>query len=450
MSIFKSSRGSVGFALLVLAATGCVSGVVATSDTPLTEPSPNATSFPVDCGNGRLDAGEFCDPTAASFAPVACTSLGSVYKGGTAGCRSDCRGYDTSSCVSNQVASGQSGQYVIPKLRDPSSFGESMCSSGEPFAFKLSLSPTKSKNWVIFLGGGGLCDGTVVPCTDRNTGAFKPMSSAENAFTTWGEDASGVTSRDPAENPTFWDANFVVASYCTNDLWSGTNTVPRNVMVGPSSNPSPRPLVFTGRRAVQSIFGSLNRYFGLDDRDPNTRVLFTGNSAGSDGMQNTADVAVDALPSAAASQRIWFVSSAGYMLANWNEPNYTLMGNGISDTLNAQTEAAIYKTEYSAGCLAVTKAAGQDPTACLSGLWNYRTMTQYYKQNRYLVFKNRQDQVYMSFQMIPFESSTISSADEAARQLWADKTTDELAEVRWAMAPSDPLVKTATVLQDNL
>jgi hypothetical protein len=102
----------------------------------------------------------------------------------------------------------------------------------------------------------------------------------------------------------------------------------------------------------------------------------------------------------------------------------------------------------------VTKAAGLSPVACFTGLWNYRTMTKYYRQNRYLVFKNRQDQVYMSFHMIPFLSSSISTQDTRARNSWAALSTSELAEVRWAMEPLDPQVDGRVdgsgPLQDNL
>lgn len=427
--------------LLFFSATlaGCVApaGVVETSSSQV-EPLPTEAA--------KLAC--FCNPSAAA---VSCTSLGAVFTGGSAVCRSDCRGYDVSSCSQvNTQLTGTSGQTVIPKLRDSVTYKDSVCSFGDPFSFRISLSPTKSKKWVIFLGGGGVCDGTVTPCTDRPENLFRSAAKTEGVLASINSADNGITSRDPVENPTFWDANFAVAAYCTNDLWSGTNAVPQSVLIGPSAAPYPHDVVFTGKRNVEAIFGSLVRYFGLDDRDVNTRVLFSGNSAGGNGVQNTADVAVNSLPVAAKDQRIWFVSSAGYMLTDWMNLKYSVYGNGKTDSENSATMATIYKATFSPECVALAKEKGRNPGDCLGGMLWYEALTERLHQKRVLVFKNRLDQIYLSFHLFPLPASLAENNADADRKAWFDLGNTELAGVRWLMTPADPEIDDGKILQDNM
>ncbi|MCE9576331.1 MAG: PPC domain-containing protein [Deltaproteobacteria bacterium] len=63
---------------------------------------------PAACGNGVVETGETCDGGATT-----CTGLSSTYSGGSAACRADCGGWDTSTCTTTTtgtvVTDNQSG-----------------------------------------------------------------------------------------------------------------------------------------------------------------------------------------------------------------------------------------------------------------------------------------------------------------------------------------------------
>lgn len=409
--------------------------------------SPQSTSNSTAiCGNKIKESGEFCETSDST----ACTSLGVVFSSGTATCRSDCSGYDTSSCGLNTSLQGDRYQHVIPKLRDAEAFDHATCSDGRPFNFRISMSPTKSKDWVVFLAGGGLCDGKSFPCTDRSETLFQPSSLVEAAIPNFVPDDEGITSRKSTINPTFSNANIVFAEYCTNDFWSGTNTTPRTVATGDPAHPTNMSIVYTGRYNVESIFSTLIQYFGLDDKDSKTRVLFTGNSAGAHGMQNTMDVAIEKLPTLAQNKKLWFVSSAGYSLYTWDNLTYSSDGNGLTDLDSTIEVANEWKTKFDPVCSDFVKENGYPEAACMTGYWNYRTATEKHHQ-RMMIMKNREDQVYMSIHLIPQMSSQNTTEEAEARTEWKNVNTSELANVRWLYSPDDPAIalKDGSV-QDNI
>ncbi|SEK92144.1 Pectinacetylesterase [Stigmatella aurantiaca] len=99
----------------------------------------------------------------------------------------------------------------------------------------------------------------------------------------------GILSRDPAENPTFANANQASGHYCLSGLWTGTNPTPQFV----DGN---RKLYFNGRLNARAMLEILRRDYGLDDRDPEVKVIWTGQSAGGQGAQNNADQLARAMP----------------------------------------------------------------------------------------------------------------------------------------------------------
>ncbi len=83
--------------------TGSVSGADVSNVVIHCGPLATATP-PSTCGNGQIDAGEDCDPSASPAVPAGtdCTTLGQGFSGGTLGCKQDgsCL-FDVSQCTSN-------------------------------------------------------------------------------------------------------------------------------------------------------------------------------------------------------------------------------------------------------------------------------------------------------------------------------------------------------------
>ena len=69
--------------------------------------NPTDDTVPANCGNGSTDSGEACDGDAKD-----CTQLSASYIGGWAPCKTDCSGYDTSTCAVDPDAD-------IPMTDDP-------------------------------------------------------------------------------------------------------------------------------------------------------------------------------------------------------------------------------------------------------------------------------------------------------------------------------------------
>ncbi|EAU69431.1 hypothetical protein STIAU_3641 [Stigmatella aurantiaca DW4/3-1] len=378
------------------------------------------------CGNGLVEEGELCDSTAA----VACPSLSALYTAGQTVCASNCQGYEVARDCTRKT--GLVAETVRPGLRDSQRWGGAKCNDGSPFAFKFSPSPTGSKVWIINTQGGGYCDGFTNACADRGPLLTSKGLPADRALSNGSAGSSGILSRDPLENPTFANANQASGHYCSSDLWTGTNPTPQPVDGGLK-------LYFNGRLNARAMLEILRRDYGLDDRDPAVKVIWTGESAGGQGTQNNADQLARAMPTARAGQRLWIIANAGWMPLNWNNPNYTQGGKGDPDPVVTERLLTLYRAEFSPECRALAQAAGRPASACFAGLPAmaaiHRPLSKGGLGLRLLAATNRRDPVYTSHHGL----TNMSAQTNAAMQEWDDLMAREMRDsgVRWLFAPSD-------------
>ncbi len=141
------------------------SGYDASSCTP-------ATTNPV-CGNGTKETGEVCDSDS-----VDCATLGNYTSGTNASCKSDCSGYDASSCTpatTNPVCGNgtkETGEVCDSDSVDCSTLGNytsgtnascaSDCSGYDPAACN-NVTPQTCGNGTV--DSGEVCDGNTVDCS---------------------------------------------------------------------------------------------------------------------------------------------------------------------------------------------------------------------------------------------------------------------------------------------
>jgi hypothetical protein len=146
---------------------------------------------------------------------------------------------------------------------------ESKCASGTPTGFGVNLHPG-SKKLLIYLEGGGSCsDGQgcwVDPNPEGHTAGYGAAEFAKEK----GIERRAITSRDPALNSPFLDANLVYIPYCTGDYHSGTQMQTLDVPGG-----APRDTYFWGARDLDLFLARI----AITLPDP-SRVWLAGGSAG--------------------------------------------------------------------------------------------------------------------------------------------------------------------------
>jgi hypothetical protein len=199
---------------------------------------------------------------------------------------------------------------VRPADRDQSRWASARCSDGSPFSFQVRLSQTGTSNiWVILLEGGGGCDDARVSCANRQLGLITSKGSDRDYSPAFlvslpgtPQRATGVLSLDPVANPVFSDANHVIAQHCSSDNFSGASSdlIPNsgsidNVDGGGDGGPGPG-WYFSRRLNIQAMFEILAQRYGLNDGNPNTKVLFIGQSAGGEGVLANAAQLGNVLP----------------------------------------------------------------------------------------------------------------------------------------------------------
>lgn len=393
-------------------------------------------TIPATCGNGTLESGELCDGQA-----VACTTLGASWGSGDAKCRVDCSGFDVSAC---QV-SAMTSEVVAPSARIPS-YATATCNDGTPFEFIVSVSPTRSNKWVIYLEGGGRCDGRYNTCVGRSTYLTSSKSiGVDRSPGTPGQINGTIMSRDPAVNPELADANYAKAHYCSSDVWTGTNTTPQPIVV--KANGATADVTFTGHINVGSMLDTLRRNYGLDDATSD--ILLSGGSAGGMGVLQNTDQLTDRFPLAHAQNRLAAAPSAAWSSGMWNDPAFP--PNAVGDSAQTMNEniMAIYKGQPGARCAARMTAAGKPVTSCLAGPVMYAALTEPAPAGlglRVLVLNNRVDQLPMNDFGIPREGPNLTATERAARDTWLAQMTQSMANVKWVYAPADP----NTAGEDNL
>ena len=211
---------------------------------------------------------------------------------------------------------------VLPAVLDPLHWGTARCSDGTPFGFMLELSPTGSREWVLYLEGGGFCEDNAVMCEDRYP----------RWTTTPGDEAleyyalvrtRALFSPDDDWNPTFHDANKAYAFYCSNDVWSG-DTVERR-----PTSADPAGWYFSGRANVKAMVEALQAYYGLDDAHAATEVLFAGISAGGEGVQAAAAIVYRLLPRVTRKGHLRVVNDAGSVFL-FDDPDHRFASTDLT------------------------------------------------------------------------------------------------------------------------
>lgn len=325
-----------------------------------TVPAPEATA-PAPTDTESVPYGNLVDAPS-----VACVDLGSTWSDGTAPARSDGTGYDVTACT-RSTAGG--AELVKPAERDPARWAGARANDGTPFAFEVQLSPSgSSRVWVIYLQGGGFCDDNANLCRAR---APRLSSSPEPPDRAFGElaEQEGIFNRSPAQNPTFHDANLVFAYYVSSDQWSGATAERRPTTAHPAG------WYFSGRANVRAMVGSLVQRYGLDDGNPETRVLFIGTSAGGIGVQTNADILAELLPRTAAAGRLKLVNDGGFA-TEFDDPAFR---PGEADEPWAEVLQQAYDfwgAQLNPLCEEAQRQAGEHPGRCALGAVNYPFTTQ--------------------------------------------------------------------------
>lgn len=327
---------------------------------------PGGIRRPVEpsCGDGVRDPGEVCDGP-----PVPCEDLGASFApGGEAPCRDDCLGRDVTACRRG-IEDPARYEVVVPAVRDPERHGMALCNDGSAFAFRIRVSPTGSRDYVVSLRGGGFCEEAAVPClrTPDLSGA-PPYGDRETLVPD--DECGGILDPDPAENPEFAQANLVFAWYCSSDFWAGTRTRRIPVIMSPEEG-----WFFSGRLAVQALVETLAARYGMVDA-PGTRVLYHGTSSGAFGAAATVDVLADLLPGMAARGDLKVMLDAGFLVHDWDEPDARVMMAEEGDAAVIRGAHRFFQARMNPVCEEARIRSGGDPGDCLFGRWSVPALAQ--------------------------------------------------------------------------
>lgn len=284
---------------------------------------------------------------------IPCPNLGSTWTGGTATLRPDGSGYDVSGC--ERPLPMEQAEMVKPAERDPARWSEARCNDGSPFGFSLQLSPSgQSTEWVIYLEGGAFCDDNALSCTRRGQRLSSTPGVADRAWLELSN--TGLFNRSASQNPVFHDLNIAFAHYCSSDGWTGATTGKRPTQADPGG------WYFSGRANVRAMIEILIERYGLDDANPQTRVLFAGSSSGGLGVEANADTLARWLPQTAAG-RLKLLSDGGF-IPDFDDPAYR---PGDADVPIRELIIAGYDF-WGSGlnplCEAAQRQAGEHPGRC--------------------------------------------------------------------------------------
>ncbi|MDO8451996.1 MAG: pectin acetylesterase-family hydrolase [bacterium] len=294
---------------------------------------------------------------------VGCQSLGALWMSGKATCRSNGEGYDVSSCV---AVKGK-GELVKPAERD-TRWSQARCNDGTPFAFDVELSPSRGSDWVIYLKGGGFCDDEAFDCRERSREKTAiPLTTTpprpDKTVTAFIKN-DGIFSRNRSANPTFSDANFVYAIYCSSDAWSGTATERR-----PTSADS-KGWYFSGKPNVEAMIESLVGLYGLTDGSK-TKILFAGGSGGGHGVGVNIDTFFTYVPNTANSGRLFLLNDAGSQI-DFDDPSYRPGDANVPMRDLWKKAYAFWGSAGNRRCEEAFKKEGKDSSACSFAPANYQ------------------------------------------------------------------------------
>ena len=259
------------------------------------------------------------------------------------------------------------------------------------------------------------CDDHSYPCSERPQYLKSTQGDPDRALVELGP--TGIFNGDPAENPTFADANHVWAHYCSSDFWTGATTERR-----PSSGDAAQGWYFSGHANVDAMLAILQQRYGLDDRQPDLKVLFGGGSAGAFGAHFNAAQVAGALPAAARARRILLLVDAGWMTA-WDEPGFRFGEAQVSDREVWRRARAFWGGTFDPEC----DAATSEPTACMFGPTWYPFVS---KRLPILVQQSYTDPSFTGVHGIEPESPAL--------ERWAAQVEASLAPVERLFATTEP------------
>lgn len=396
-------RAAIALAIALAAACG------SRTATPDAGPVEADAGAPIgsSCGDGVVGAGEACDGDAR-----ACETLGSSFApGAEAPCRSDCAGWDPAPCT-RAMPSGV--EMVKPALRDPDRWKTARCNDGTPFGFAIRVAATPSPEWMVYLQGGVYCDDLSLSCAERRAmeRALTTTPSVPDRTVINRPAFDGLLSDDPAINPDFANANQVLAFYCSSDFWSGAETARRPTTADPAG------WYFSGRANVEAMIAILIERYGLDDRNPATRVLFGGGSAGAFGAHLNAARVRELLPFAAADDRLLLFVDAGWM-TDWDEPAARIGTATVRDLEVWRAARTFWGARFDPACEAAEAA---DPARCFFGpVWYPHVAS----AMPVLVQQSEIDASFMAVHGI----DASSPGDTALREAWRAQVVASLAGV---------------------
>lgn len=165
---------------------------------------------------------------------------------------------------------------------------DAICNDGSPAVMYVRAAATAeaANDWVFHLQGGGTCVGA--DCADRWCDRNEKMTSTA---TPPGMTGKGIMRRSPRN--ALGDANQVFLYYCSSDNWAGTAR-DAEVVADPPGNGFR--LDFLGAAIVDSALSALEAGVSSDDGTVILpalggagRAIWTGTSAGCQGVANTAD-----------------------------------------------------------------------------------------------------------------------------------------------------------------
>jgi hypothetical protein len=208
-----------------------------------------------------------------------------------------------------------------------------------------------SNRWVFYLQGGGECDREDSCKYQLNTalGSSKYFPTSYSDSSSW-YFASGYC----ANNPNFCGWNHVNVPYCSQDLHSGTVTVPTNKTWG---------LYFSGHLIFEAVLNDLEKKYNLLSA---TDIVLSGASAGGIGVYMNVDYLADRFPAA----RVTAATIAGYYFyATFYEGTNHTSGSGMGDFRQSPMEETydLYQAYVDESCESAYLASGAHPSACMFG-----------------------------------------------------------------------------------
>jgi hypothetical protein len=356
-------------------------------------------STQADAPSGAADTGTTPSDTNVADTPpttTPCAELAGFWLSGNAQKMGD--RWDVSGCVARP---GPAFETVKPATRAPDRWATARCNDGTPFAFVVRLASPPSKQWVIYLEGGGYCDEVSMSCATRDRELTTTIPEADRAPTS--RAPGGVMSRDPAVNPAFAKANHVFLHYCSSDFWSGSTTEKRS-----SFN-----WYFSGHTNVRAMLELLVERYGLEDGA--AEVLFGGGSAGAFGAHFNVNLVEKALPKTAAAKKLRLLVDAGWMI-EWDDPAYRLGKSTLIDIEAWRAARNVWGGTFDPAC----EGAEKDPMKCFFGPGWYAYLS---KRMPVLIQQSTRDSVFMGVHGL--------TATDATAATWQTQVEASLKDVGW-------------------